>query len=69
MDLEWESVPIDLQGNAWNIERLIYRDHRMVVPIETNEELKLHVVPPKQPSREHSDKVLNEGLKVKNLWK
>jgi hypothetical protein len=34
MDLEWEGVPMDLQGTAWNIERLIYHRHAMVVPMD-----------------------------------
>jgi hypothetical protein len=67
MDLEWRGVPIELHGNAWNFERLISLDHRMVVPIESKGELQAHVVPPRQPSREHRDMVLYEGLKVRKL--
>jgi hypothetical protein len=34
MDLERWGVPMELDGNGWNSARLIYRDHRMVVPID-----------------------------------
>jgi len=60
-------VPMDLNRFGWNTERLIYLDHATVVPIDLKIQLKDNGVPPRHPSREHSDMVLKVDLKVRML--
>jgi len=59
-----EGVPMDLNGNGWNSERLIYLDHATVVPMEKKEEMKDNVAPPSCACGGNSVEVLKVDLKV-----